>query len=129
MSKPKAEVTQPETGSFSEPLDPPEQAGTISVAEAAEIRERKRLIEAAQDRLKAMQEEASDLSKTIQLLRVENRAFLESLCRARGLSLQDGYNVESDTGVIWRTARFIDNAKAVADSVPAEPEVVVQNGM
>lgn len=124
----KAKAKQPPMGTISQPIDPPEQAGTISVGEAAEIRERKRLIEAAQDRFKVTQDDLADQAKIIQLLRVENRKYLESLCETRGLDLRDGYDVASESGIIWRTAKAVEATTAVAESVPVTPEEPVANG-
>lgn len=85
-------------------LDPPEQAGTISVAEAAEIRERTRLLEAQQKLLTEKQDEVNDIAKMATLLRMESMAYVKNLCQDRGLDLRDDYNVQSESGIIWRTA-------------------------
>jgi hypothetical protein len=97
----------PDVGQARKPLAEPEQVGTISVAEAGEIRERKRLREKYEADLKAKQDELSDVAKVVTLLRVENEQFLQRLLRDRSLPLEDDYNVQSETGLIWRTAEAI----------------------
>lgn len=108
-------------GTARQPLSDPEQAGTISVAEAAEIRERKRLREKYEADLKAKQDEANDIAKIITLLRMENEQFLTKLLRDRDLNLDDDYNVMSESGLIWRTAIGIQPAEVTVEDT--EPEV------
>ena len=95
-----------------EPLRQPEAAAQVSVAEAAEIKERKRLIDAASVA-------ASDAQKVLQLLRNENLQFLQSLVKAKSLAPEDEYNVDSDAGIIWRTARLV--VPTVIEQVQGEP--------
>lgn len=111
---------------FRRPLPQPEQAGTIGVGEAAEIRERNRLIEQQQKAVKAKQDEANDAAKMLTLLRMESGSFLQSLCRERGLNLDDTYNVESESGIIWRTAIGVPESEMAIKEVPAE--TVAQEG-
>ena len=75
------------------PLDQPEQVGSISVAEASEIRERKRLREKYEADFKSKQDELGDIAKVITLLRVENEQFLQKLLRDRNLTDANDYNV------------------------------------
>lgn len=103
----KASDAPPDMGSARRPLAQPERVGSISVAEAGEIRERKRLREKYEDELKAKQDELSDISKIVTLLRVENEQYLQRLLRERDLPLDDDYNVQSETGDIWRTAAAV----------------------
>ena len=91
-------------GALRRTLDQPEQVGSISVAEAAEIRERKRLREKYETDFQAKQDELGDIAKVITLLRVENEQYLQKLLRERSLSAANDYNVQSESGIIWCTA-------------------------
>lgn len=102
--------TASDSGSFRQTLDKPEAVASLSVAEASEIKERKRLIE--NEMLKF-----SDFQKIIALLRAEQTRYLQSLIQSKGLSLADDYNVDSDGGVIMLVARNIDPSTAT-DNAP-----------
>lgn len=86
-----------EGGRIMTPLDKPEIAGTLEFLEVTEIKERRRLIEKQQDTI-------TDDQKILRLLQNEQQRFLQTLILSRGLSLSDDFNVDSDSGVILRTA-------------------------
>lgn len=94
----QAALTTQTMGSVREPLRQPESAAQLTVSEASEIRERKRLIEDATTR-------AVDAGKIVQLLRNEHMQYLQTLVKSKGLDLSDEFNIDSDAGVVWRTAR------------------------
>jgi len=129
---PKQTVTPPTQpmGMVREPLNPPEEVGSISVAEAAEIRERRRLSESIQAQVKAKQDELNDLMKIGTVIRTEHRSYLEGLCRARGLDTRDDYNIETESGVILRTARSIEAPlpPVIEETTEAEPVAAEPNG-
>ena len=97
------QAVAPDMGIAREQLRQPEQAAELSVAEASEIKERKRLIEKVSG-------EVSDQQKVLQLLRVEQQRFLQALITSKGLSLDDDFNLDPDGGVVWRTARAVEMA-------------------
>jgi hypothetical protein len=115
-------------GTVRERVEPPEVVGDISVAEAQEIKERKRLIEAAVDKFKEGQDRLNDEAKVITLLRSENRMFLEGLLRAHSLDASDDYNIDSDLGRIVRVARAINTPPVVETTEEAEPVEAEPNG-
>ena len=130
MVRPKktATPTVPAPTGAREKVDPPETAATITVAEAGEIRERKRLMERLGEKVKAKQDELNDLVKIAQLMRIEHQQYLTSICRSYGLDLNDDYNVESESGVIWRTSRPAKVA-AIEETAPVEAApVAATNG-
>ena len=89
-------------GLFRKQLETPERVADLSVAEAEEIRERKRLIEAQQ---KAFE----DNQKILALLRTEYIRYLEKLLEARQLDRsRSDYDVDSIRGAIWRTAVLVE---------------------
>ena len=100
-------------------LKEPVEAGTLTVAEAEAIKERKRIAESYEAQYKAKQEELTELAKTRQLLANEANAFLMNLVRDRGLDMADAYDVRSETGVIWRVTGPAPEARA--DTAPIEP--------
>lgn len=118
-----AAAKTPDLGAARKPLAEPVQVGQISVAEAGEIRERKRLRDLYEEQLKAKQDELGDIAKVVTLLRIENEQYLQRLLRDRNLPMDDDYNVQSETGIIWRTAVAAKPAEVeVVDTKPvAEP--------
>lgn len=137
MTESKANEPTPDMGSARQPLAQPEQVGSISVAEAAEIRERRRLREKQEldvkdfeTRLLAEQTELDDKRKVLTLLRVEHEQFLQRLLRDRGLPMDDDYNINSESGLIFRTARSVPTMppEIVEQTKPVEPALTEANG-
>jgi hypothetical protein len=98
-------------GSAREQLTQPELAAELTVAETTEIKERKRLIEQEAERL-------LDQQKILQLLRMEQQRYLQSLITGKGLSLADDFNLDAEAGVVWRTARAVPMSPQVVDDAP-----------
>lgn len=119
------------TGIVRQPLKEPEQVGSISVAEAAEIRERRRLREKYEADMKVKQDEIQDIAKVLTILRLENESYLQKLLRERGLKMDDDYNVQSDTGVIWRTAVSVEPVSEIetdAEPMPSPAAILDAKG-
>jgi hypothetical protein len=98
-------------GTAREQIQQPELAAELTVAETTEIKERKRLIEKESENL-------LDQQKVLQLLRIEQQRYLQSLITGKGLSLADDFNLDAEAGVIWRTARAVPMTSQVVDDVP-----------
>lgn len=108
------EAVATEMGSAREQLRQPETAAELTVAETSEIKERRRLIE-------KVTEDVSDRQKVLQLLRVEQQRFLQTLITSKGLSLADDFNIDAENGVVWRTAKSVPMAPQVVEDVPVPP--------
>jgi hypothetical protein len=98
-------------------LDQQEEAGAISIAEAAEIKERTRLITAQDELIQKKRQELADLSTIRAILGMEKDQFLLGLLERHGLDTRDGYNVQSDTGTIWRVAKSVEVLPPPAEDV------------
>lgn len=101
QAEPNGDTALPNSvGTVRRPLEKPESVGTLTVPETQEIKERRRLIE-------EMAKAIVDKQKVLGLLRNEHTKFLQGLLSDRGLSLNDDYNVDSDSGLIYRTAKYV----------------------
>lgn len=115
---------QTNTAGMKEPLKQPEVAADLTVAEASEIKERKRLIDKQID-------EVNDANKVLALLRIENQRFLQTLIANKNLPSGDDYNLDSEGGVILRTARAVALDPEPVDDAPdvgPEPDTSKSKG-
>lgn len=105
-----------EVGFLRQPLDRPKKVADLSFAEVSEIKERRRLIEAKAN-------EAMDLQKVVNLLRMEQVRFLQDVVTGHGLSLRDDHNIDSESGAIFLTATYIEPDVAQDEAVVAAAPV------
>lgn len=116
-----APVPAPEAGGLREQLRQPEVVADLSHPEVTEIKERRRLIE-------KHAEYVTDQQKILRLLQSEQTSFLQRVVTSKGLSLNDEYNLDTDAGVIIRTAKAVVAPEPVELPTEAEPELAAVEG-
>lgn len=118
-------VLPAELGTVRKQLDRPEKAADLTVAQVTELKERKRLVE-------QYEKEASDLVKVVQLLRSEYQKIAIQLIKDHNLNEGDDHNLDTENGVIWRTATYVPVTPESLDEAPvaeeAEEAVAATNG-
>jgi hypothetical protein len=107
-------------GTVRKPLDKPQHAADLTVAQVTELKERRRLLE-------RFENEANDAFKVVQLLRGEYQKTAMQLIESHGLDRNDDHNIDTDNGVIWRTATYVPVKAEEVKDVEVEA-VAASNG-
>lgn len=109
-------------GTIRKPLERPEKAADLTHAQVTELKERRRLLE-------SYETQANDIIKVVQLLRSEYQKTAQTLIEQSGLSRDDDYNIDTDGGVIWRTATYVPlEPETISEEVVEEEAVAATNG-
>jgi hypothetical protein len=95
-------------GSFHRQLRQPEQVGEISAAEAREIKVLNEL-------LKKLEDETKQAQQVLVVTTNYRLQYLQGLIKARNLAADDLYNINDDTGLIFRTHELAQPEEAVEE--------------
>jgi hypothetical protein len=102
----------PDMGRFHRQLPERMLVGEISAAEAREIKTLNDLVTETQKDLQHAQ-------RVAQVVQMHRLTFLRSLIEQRGLDAADLYNIDDDSGSIWRTHELVTPLlEAVPDADP-----------
>jgi hypothetical protein len=121
---PKSNGAKPTTdgrvdvGTFRTPVQPPRNVGDITVAEQSEIKERQRLMELAQARVKTLQQELDDQQKLLIIMGGERNYRLSQMCKDHGLPPDNEYRIDPDKGVIWLTGEAVSVSGEAIEDLP-----------